>query len=89
MESEQLHADIIANLASDPVAQKHLTNPSDPRWTQTQDGFLRLNGQIYIPEASDLRLQVLQYKHDHVVSGHFSRNKTLSLVHCKYIWPNL
>ena len=49
MDSEQLHADITANLASDPLAQKHLANPSDLRWTHTDDGFLRLNGQIYIP----------------------------------------
>jgi len=54
MDSEQLHTDIIANLASDPVAQKHLANSSDPRWMQTEDGFLRLNGRIYVPKASDL-----------------------------------
>jgi len=44
MDSEQLHADIIANLASDPLAQKHLFNPSDPRWMHSDNGFLRLNG---------------------------------------------
>ena len=40
MDSEQLHADILAHLSSDPVAQKHIGITSDPRWTQSKDGFL-------------------------------------------------
>ena len=35
----------------------------------TDNGFLRLDGCIYIPEANDLQLQILQYNHNHVVSG--------------------
>ena len=71
MDSEQLHADIIANLASDPLAQKHLSNCSHLGWMYTNDGFLRLDGRIYIPKANDLQLKILQYNHDHVVSGDF------------------
>jgi hypothetical protein len=56
MDSEKLHADILANLASDPVASRHLGDSSDPRWTQTEDGFLRHEGRIYVPEAADLGL---------------------------------
>jgi RNase H-like domain found in reverse transcriptase len=41
MDSEKLHADILAHLSSDPVAQKHLGDTSDPRWTQTDEGLLR------------------------------------------------
>jgi RNase H-like domain found in reverse transcriptase len=78
MDSEKLHADILAHLASDPVAQKHLGDTSNPRWTQTNDGFLCHDGRIYVPEAKSLRLRVLQYKHDHVLSGHFGQNKTLA-----------
>jgi hypothetical protein len=76
MDSKKLHADILAHLASDPMAQKHLGDTSDPRWTQTNDGFLRHNGRIYVPKAESLRLRVLQYKHDHILSGHFGENKT-------------
>ena len=57
MDSKQLHTNIMANLASDPLAQKHLTNSSDPRWMHTDGGFLRLNDWIYIPEANNLWLQ--------------------------------
>jgi hypothetical protein len=75
MESEKLHADILAHLTSDPVAQKHLGDTSDPRWTQTDDGFLRHDGRIYVPESESLQLRVLQYKHDHVLSGHFGKTR--------------
>jgi Integrase zinc binding domain len=56
---------------------------------QTDDGFLRHDGQIYVPEAESLQFQVLQYKHDHVLSGHFSQNKTLALICREYTWPGL
>jgi len=81
MDSEQLHADIIANLASEPLAQKHLANSSVLRWMHTNNGFLRLDGWIYVPKTNDLQLQILQYNHNHIVSGHFGQNKTMSLVH--------
>jgi hypothetical protein len=32
---------------------------------------------------------VLQYKHDHVLSGHFGQNKILELIHREYTWPEL
>src|SRR3979490_2528222 len=61
----------------------------NPRWMQTDDGFLRLDNWIYIPEANNLRLRILQYKHNHVLSGHFGQNKTLALIRREYTWPGL
>jgi Integrase zinc binding domain len=89
MDSEKLHANILAHLASNPVASRHLGDSSDPRWMQTEDGFLRHDNLIYLPEAANLQLQVLQYKHDHVLSGHFGQNKTLALIQREYTWPAL
>ena len=54
MDSEQLHVDILAHLSSDPVAQKHIRITSNPRWTQSDDRFLRHDNQIYVPEAGNL-----------------------------------
>ena len=71
MDVERLHADILANLLTDPIAKAHLSDSSNPRWTTDETGYLRLNGRIYIPEANDLCLCVLKYKHDHPLSGHF------------------
>ncbi|HEV7736493.1 MAG TPA: reverse transcriptase domain-containing protein [Chlamydiales bacterium] len=89
MDLEQLHKDIKDALADDLIAKKHLSEPSDPRWTVSEDGFLRQDNKIYVPEANDLRLRVLQFKHDHVLAGHFGQNKTLELVRRDYTWPNL
>src|SRR3979490_2615556 len=45
MDSKSLHSDILSSLPTDPTAMQHLgpqAKPS-PRWTQTDDGFLRLD----------------------------------------------
>ena len=62
---------------------------SDPHWTVGDDGLLRHDNCIYVPDANDLQLQVLQDKHDHVLLGHFGQGKTLDLVRHEYYWPNL
>ena len=80
MDTEQLHSDIRASLATDPVAKNHLGVTSDPHWTVGDNGLLRHDNCIYVPDANDLWLQVLQDKHDHVLSGHFGQGKTLDLV---------
>ena len=40
MDSEKLHTNILAHLSSNPVAQKHIGITSDPRWMQSNNGFL-------------------------------------------------
>ena len=40
MDSEKLHANILAHLSSDPVAQEHIGITSNQTWTQSNDGFL-------------------------------------------------
>jgi hypothetical protein len=89
MDSEKLHADIQAQLASDPVAKVHIGNTSDARWTQSDDGFIQHDGRIYVPDSVDLRLRILQYKHDHALSGHLGQNATLSLIRREYTWPRI
>ena len=53
------------------------------------NGFLCLDGRIYVPKADDLRLHVLRYKHDHPLSGHFGQSCTLKLVRRDYTWPGV
>ena len=74
---------------TNPVAKNHLGVTSDPHWTVGDDGLLRHDNRIYVPDANDLRLQVLQDKHNHILLGHFGQGKTLDLVQCEYYWPNL
>ena len=80
MDSEKLLADILANLASDPMASEHLGNTSDLRWQTNPDSFLLHNKQTYVPDSNNLQLCVLQHKHNHILSGHFGVNKTLEMV---------
>ena len=90
MDVVRLHKDILAELLNDPVTKNHLDNDlGDPRWSQDDQGFLRLDGRIYVPDRGDLRLRVLQHTHDHPLSGHYSANKTIALVRREYTWPAL
>jgi len=89
MDVETLHNNILSALPSDPIAQIHLSDPPDSRWSTDEAGFLRLDGRIYVPDLDGLRLQVLRYHHDHPLSGHFGQNRTLELIQRKYTWPGL
>ena len=89
MDSEKLLADIRTNLASDPIASEHLGDNSDPRWQTNSDGLLLHDQRTYVPDVSDLRLRVLQYKHDHILSGHFGINKTLRMIQRDFTWPGI
>ena len=78
----------IEKLHSDPITSAQLDSPS-PRWSINSEGFLLLDDKIYVPDTSDLRLQILQFKHDHPISGHFRQNWTMKLVQHEYVWPEL
>src|SRR5579863_665885 len=86
MDVERLHSDIRTAYRDDPATAVHLPEPTDPHW-KLSSGLLLLNDCIYVPDASDLRLQVLRTKHDHPLSGHLGQNKTLELVRRDYVWP--
>ena len=79
MDSEKLLTDIKTHQATDNEATKHL-NDTDLRWTKLVDGLVRHDGRIYVPDTGNLQLRILQYKHDHPLSGHFGQNKTLASV---------
>ncbi len=89
MDMEWLHIDIRADLQSDLMALEHLSSTADPHWVTSPDSLLRCDNRIYIPDSSNLRLQVLQYSHDHPLSGHFGQTKTLYKVRRHYTWPGL
>jgi hypothetical protein len=80
MDIQQLHNDIRSSLTLDPLSLTHLPTPTAPNWTLNDSSLLCHHDQIYIPDANDLRLQVLQYKHDHILSGHTRQNKTLAVI---------
>ena len=88
MDQEQLSSDILSALPDDPLYTAHLSEPK-PHWSVTPDGFLRRDNLIYVPDSNDLRLRVLRYKHDHILSGHPGQSKTIDLIRRDYTWPGL
>ncbi|KAF8623997.1 hypothetical protein AX17_007241 [Amanita inopinata Kibby_2008] len=88
MDVSKLHEDIHTALPEDQFSAVHLSALSNP-WTLNPSGLLLRNNRIYVPDVNDLRLCILQYKHDHILSGHFGQNKTLALIHQDYFWPNM
>ena len=89
LDVEQLHTDIRNALPLDPTSATLLAHPPTPRWETSADGYLRHDNRIYVPDYNDLRLRVLRYKHDHVLSGHMGQNKTIELIRREYVWPGL
>ena len=89
MNIEQLHNDILSVLPSNPIAQIHLSDTSHLRWSIDATGLLCLNSRIFVPEADDLRLHVLHFKHNHPLSGHYGQSRTLDLVQREYTWPGV
>ena len=92
MDIEALHNSIRSTLPMDPeavIGLEHANDPNKPQWTLRSDGLLLLDNRIYVPNHSDLRLQVLRNFHDHPLSGHFSQNRTLEAVRRQYTWPNV
>ena len=79
MDLKALHSDIRSALHSDPAMSEQLSNLT-LRWTIDPMGLLRLDNRIYVPDSGNLQLRVLQYKHDHPISGHFGHNRTLDLI---------
>ena len=88
---DAIHKDILAALPADPAIADYLIAPipEDSRWSRDVDGLLRLDNRIYVPDANDLRLRILRYKHDHPLSGHFGQNRTLDLLRREYTWPGV
>ena len=88
MDVKKLHNNILSALPSDPIAQTHLKDKSQPWWCVDDAGFLCLDDRIYIPDSDDLHLRVLQYKHNHPLAGHFGQNHT-QLLWREYTWPGI
>ena len=88
MDTEKLRAGIVSSLQSDLTALAHLSDQTDPRWTTSPMDFSQ-DDHIYVPDVGTLRLRILQYAHDHPLSGHFGQSKTLHQVRRHYTWPGL
>ena len=89
MDIKTLHSDILTALPSDPIAQAHVSDTAESRWSVDESGFLRLDQCIYVLDIEDLCLRVLRNKHDHPISGHYGQNQTMDLIRHEYTWPGI
>ncbi|CDO76909.1 hypothetical protein BN946_scf184594.g16 [Trametes cinnabarina] len=94
LDSDQLRLDIkSAQSTSEPDSElstaRRLASEGHAKWTLDEDGIIRLNDRIYVPNSSDHRLRVLRMFHDHPTVGHWGQNKTQALVLREYAWPGL
>ena len=97
MDVGQLHSDIKTHIHTDPTGiagLKAASSGTSKRWSTDDSGMLRYDNRIWVPqvpgEAPDaLRIRVMQYAHDHILSGHFGQNRTLAAVRREYNWPEL
>jgi hypothetical protein len=93
LDYETLRTDIVKALADDEFSQNIISKLNEPNppseWSLVDNGLLVHYDQIYVPDSNDLRLRVLQSKHDHVTAGHPGRAKTISLVMRDFYWPKL
>jgi hypothetical protein len=88
LDIDTLRTDIIAELANDATVAERLADRSEP-WSMSATGLLLFNLRVYVPDARDLRLRVIQNKHDHETAGHQGFRKTLDLVRREFYWPGL
>jgi hypothetical protein len=56
---------------------------------QVGEGILRYRDKIYVPEANELRVRILQQHHDHPSAGHPGRAKTFELLSRSYYWKGM
>jgi Integrase zinc binding domain len=89
LDMNQLHSNIFTSLRSDPLSLKHLDDQSNLKWSIDNNGLLWLSNRIYVPDFNNLDLRVLEYHHNHPISGHFGQNQTLGLVQQDYVWPKM
>jgi hypothetical protein len=81
-----LPENLVINSVQIPVtsAKKSVPFTSLPD-TYSSDGYVHLDGSIYIPLEGDLCLWVLQFKHDHSISGHPGITDTIKQVQGLYL----
>lgn len=88
LDMDSIRSDILETLRSDAFASKNIPNPVHP-FSLSATGLLLWNNRVYIPDARNLRLRIMQDKHDHPTAGHFGLVKTLNLVRREFYWPSL
>jgi transposase InsO family protein len=81
---------------SDPKLEMVWGLPSAPASIKSRlkefvvdDGLVRFNGLVYVPDDDEVKRQILQLYHDSIPAGHPGRANTLALISRNYYWPHM
>ena len=88
-DADTLFHDLRLAQLNDPKvqAQSKLVG-TNPKYTIDND-LLRLDGRIIVPDDANIKLRILQSRHDHPVAGHPGRTKTLELLRLDFHWDGI
>src|ERR1700709_906546 len=56
---------------------------------QWEEGSMRYQGKIWIPEDDKLRTDIIRRNHDSMSAGHGGTAKTTELISRRYFWPGM
>ena len=78
----------------DPETRRRIADlPTEMRgsqkWLVDQEGLLRYQNRLYIPERNGLRQKLLNIYHNDPLAGHFGRTRTTELLKRKFHWVNM
>lgn len=61
----------------------------DGAYELDEDGDLRHQNALYVPDSDDLKTRILQQAHDAIELGHPGQAKTYEVVQRDYFWPSM
>ncbi len=62
---------------------------TDPPQYTKKDGLIQFKDRIAVPSDDEVKLRILQSKHDHTTAGHPGTHKTFDLVKRDYAWKGM
>ena len=71
------------------LAQLSSSSGTSPNGYSLENNLLLFQGKIVVPDSQELKLNILQSRHDSQLAGHFGYDKTFKLVKCDFFWPGL
>jgi RNase H-like domain found in reverse transcriptase/Integrase zinc binding domain len=82
---------------ADPVLSRHLQKIevegrwmlNGTSWTKDQNGLLRMNGKVMIPDLPALKQEILRIHHDDPQGGHFGEKRTQDTIKRRFYWHKM
>jgi hypothetical protein len=87
-ESKILSPSFLPLIQGQQQSVQHFIQDNVPGW-KIENGLITWFGRIWIPDANDLRIQIIKLNHDDPTAGHPGRYRTTELIQRDYWWPSI